>query len=139
MNTGVTESASPASALAVFRGTVVCRRFANVLTLAGPAADSPDDELILSFIARDFPDIPASLTAPSVVALDGRRYRIISLSRDWVVAATSLHVHRDIGHTFYRAIPPRPAPLAKRFFWRGLLALAGSRAGKRLLLSLRRR
>ena len=139
MNPDVTESASLASALAVFRGTVLCHRFANVLTLAGPAADSADDELILSFILRDFPSLPESLTAPVVVALDEHRYRIVSPARDWVIEATSLHVHRDIGNIFYRAIPPRPAPLAKRFFWRLVLALAGSRAGKRLLLSLRRR
>jgi len=138
VNPDVTESASLASALAVFRGTVLCRRFANVLTLAGPAADSADDELILSFIARDFPSLPEALTAPVVVALDEHRYRIVSLARDWIIEATSLHVHRDIGNTFYRAIPPRPAPLAKRFFWRLILALAGSRAGKRLLLSIRR-
>lgn len=135
----MTDSAPFASALAVFRGTVVCRRFANVITLAGPAADSTDDELILSFIVRGFPDVPESLTAPVVVALDEHRYRIISLARDWVIEATSLHVHRYIGNAFYRAIPPRPVPLAKRVFWRMVLALAGSRAGKRLLLSLRRR
>lgn len=133
------DSASTPSALAVFRGTVVCRCFANVITLAGPAADSPDDDLILSFIVRALPGLPESLTAPVVVALDEHRYRISSLSRDWVIEATSLHVHRDIGNTFYRAVPPRPAPLAKRFFWRVVLALAGSRAGKRLLSSLRRR
>lgn len=139
MSPDVTDSASPASAVAAFRGTVPCRRFANALTLAGPAADSADDELILSFIVRDFPALPESLTAPVVVALDEQRYRIVSLAGEWVIEATSLHVHRDIGNTFYRAIPPRPAPLAKRFFWRLVLALAGSRAGKRLLLSLRRR
>ena len=139
MNPDVTDSASPVSALAVFRGPVLCRRFANVLTLAGAAADSAEDDLILSFIVRDFPALPESLTAPVVVALDAHRYRIVSLGRDWIIEATSLHVHRDIGNTFYRAIPQRPAPLAKRFFWRLILALAGSRAGKRLLLSIRRR
>jgi len=134
----VTDSADSPSALAAFRGTVVCRRFANVMTLAGPAADSSGDDLILSFIARNFPSLPDSLTAPVVLALDEHRYRIISLSRDWVIEATSLHVHRDVGNTFYRAIPPRPVPLAKRLFWRVVLALAGSRAGKRFLLALRR-
>lgn len=135
----MTDFASLPLALAVFRGTAVCRRFANVITLAGPAADSPDDDLILSFIVRDVPGLPESLTAPVVVALDERRYRIISRSQDWIIEATSIHVHRDIGNTFYRAIPPRPAPPLKRFFWRVMLTFAGSRAGRRLLSFLRRR
>lgn len=135
----MTDSVPPPSALAVFRGAVVCRRFANVITLAGPAADSPDDDLILSFIARDFPGLPEFLTAPVVVALDEHRYRVISRSQDWIIEATSLHVHRDIGNSFYRAIPPRAVPLVKRFFWRMVLVLAGSRAGRGLLLSFRRR
>ena len=139
MNPGVTDFASQPSAVAVFRGTVVCRRCANVITLSGPAADSPDDDLILSFIVRDVPGLPEFLTAPVVVALDEQRYRIISRSRDWIIEATSSHVHRDIGNTFYRAIPPRPVPLVKRFFWRVVLAFVGSRAGRRLLSFLRRR
>jgi hypothetical protein len=53
------------------------------------------------------------------------------------VEAISLHVHRDIGRTFYRAIPPRPVPLAKRLFWSLVLALAGSRTGKLVLSWLR--
>ena len=125
----MTDFASLPLALAVFRGTAVCRRFANVITLVGPAADSPDD----------VPGLPESLTAPVVVALDERRYRIISRSQDWIIEATSIHVHRDIGNTFYRAIPPRPAPPLKRFFWRVMLTFAGSRAGRRLLSFVRRR
>jgi hypothetical protein len=56
-----------------------------------------------------------------------------------MIEATSLHVHRDVGNAFYRAVPPRLVPLRKRLFWRVVLALAGTGAGKRLLLSIRRR
>jgi hypothetical protein len=125
--------------LAAFRGVVTCRRTFNALTLTGPAADSQDDRLILTFISPTPPDVPHSLTAPDVVALDEHHYRIVSSSQRWDIEATSAHVHRDIGNAFYRAIPPRPAPLKKRLFWRVVLALAGTRAGKRLLLSLRSR
>jgi hypothetical protein len=123
--------------LAAFRGPVTCRRTFNALTLSGAAADSRDDRLILTFIRPALADVPPSLTAPEVIALDEHHYRIICSSRRCDIEATSAHVHRDVGHAFYRALPPRPAPLKKRLFWRVVLALAGTRAGKRLLLSLR--
>ena len=122
-----------------FRGPVTCRKIGGALTLTGSAADSSGDILILTFIAPRLPELPGSLTAATVRAGDGHRYTINSESGDWVIEATSVHVHRDIGGTFYRAVPPRPAPLGKRLFWRWVLALAGTRLGKRLLLSLRRR
>jgi hypothetical protein len=135
----VTDTASPASALAVFRGPVVCRRACNALTLTGAAADPAAGILIVTLTAAAIPDVPESMAAASISALDGRHYRIASGSRDWIVAATAVHVHRDIGEAFYRAIPPRAAPLSKRLFWRFVLALAGTGAGKRLLLAIRRR
>lgn len=133
--TGTDPTSSP---LAAFRGAVACRRTDNALTLSGCAADSADDRLILTLISSSIPDIPDSVPGASVYAADGHHYRVTSASGDWVVEATSCHVHRDIGRTFYRAVPPRPAPLGKRLFWRVVLALAGTSPGKRLLLSLRR-
>lgn len=135
----VTDAALPPSPLAAFGGPVSCRRTAAALTLSGSAADSADDRLIVTLIRPSAPELPDTLVAVSVRAIDERHYRISSASGDWIVAATSLHLHRDIGRAFYRAVPPRPVPLAKRFFWRVVLALAGTRAGKRLLLSIRRR
>jgi hypothetical protein len=135
----VTDAAAPPSPLAAFRGRVTCRRARNVLTLSGSDADSADDRLILTFISPSVPDVPDSLTAATIQAVDACHYRIASASRDVIVEATSLHVHHDIGRAFYQAVPPRPAPLKKRIFWRVVLALAGTRAGKRLLLSARRR
>ena len=135
----MTDTDAPASPLAAFRGPVTCRRTANTLTLSGSAADSADDRLILTVVSSSIPDVPDSLTSASVRAVDDRHYCITSAAREWVVEATSVHVHRDIGATFYRAVPPRPAPLKKRLFWRVVLALAATGAGKRLLLSRRRR
>lgn len=126
------------SPLAAFRGAVVCSRTGNVLTLSGCAADSADDRLILTLISSSIPAIPDSVPGASVRAVDEHHYRLTSASGDWVVEATSFHVHRDIGRAFYRAVPPRPAPLGKRLFWRVVLALAGTSTGKRLLLFLRR-
>jgi hypothetical protein len=134
----VTDSHTPGSPLAAFQGAVDCRRAANVLTLTGSAADSADDVLILTLVGPAAPDLPDRLTAATVRALGESRYGITSASREWRVEATSVHLHRDIGSAFYRAIPPRPTPFKKRLFWRVVLALAATRAGKRLLLSLRR-
>jgi hypothetical protein len=135
----VTDTDPTVTLLAAFRGTVRCRRTANALILTGAAADCIDDSLILTFISSTPPDLPDSLTAVSVSAVDGRHYRITSASQDVIVEATSHHLHRDIGKVFYRAVPPRRVPLSKRLFWGAVLRLVGSRTGKRVLLSLRRR
>jgi len=129
---------SPCAPLAVLRGPVACCRTANALTLSGAAADSADERLILTFIGHLLPAVPGSLSGARISAVDPHHYLIASESQELIVEAAALHVHRDIGNAFYREVPPRPVPLKKRLFWRVVLALAASRAGKRLLLSLRR-
>jgi len=128
-----------AQPLAAFRGAVACRRSREALILSGSAADCADDRLILTFISPASDELPDSLTSATVRAGDERHYRITSAAREWVVEATSLHVHRDVGDAFYRAVPPRRVPLKKRLFWQVVLALAATRPGKRLLLAMRRR
>jgi len=134
----MTDTDPTVSLPAAFRGAVTCSRTAGALTLSGAAADSADDRLMLTLISSSIPDIPDSLTAVILTAVGEHRYRIASASRDLVVEATSLHVHRDIGRAFYRAVPPRPVPLRKRFFWLVVLWLAASRTGKHVLSTLRR-
>lgn len=134
----MTDTASPAAPLAVFRGPVACRRTGNAVTLSGAAADSAHDRLIVTLIGGVIPDVPGSVSGASIRAVDQHHYLIAAQSQELIVEASALHLHRDVGNAFYRAVPPRPAPLTKRIFWRVVLALAGSRAGKRLLLSLRR-
>ncbi|MDE2263024.1 MAG: hypothetical protein KGL45_10915 [Gammaproteobacteria bacterium] len=134
----MTDIDAASSPLAAFQGPVACRRTADALILTGAAADCADDILILTFIAPAVAGLPERLAGAAVRAAGGCRYRIVSGSRDWAVEAASVHVHRDIGKAFYRAVPPRPTPLKKRLLWGVVLALAGTRGGKRLLLSLRR-
>ncbi len=136
----MTDNESTVSLVAALRGPVTCVRTANALILSGAAADSADDRLILTFIA------PVDCRHPGLADRGQRaRPRRASLShhfavwRDASCEATSVHVHRDIGKAFYRAVPPRPVPFAKRMFWSLVLALAGSRTGKRVLASLRRK
>lgn len=134
----MTDTESAPSLLAAFRDAVNCSRTADALILSGAAADCADDRLILTFISPLTADIHDSLTAATVQAIGAHRYRISSASRAFVVEASSVHLHRDIGRAFYRAVPPRPAPLKKRFFWRVVLWLAATRTGKRVLASFRR-
>jgi len=66
------------------------------------------------------------------------QYRIRAGGSEWLLAAHGAEVHRDVGASFYRALPPRPAPAGRRLLWRLVLALAASRAGLALLRALRR-
>ncbi|HEY1889633.1 MAG TPA: hypothetical protein VGG63_04465 [Steroidobacteraceae bacterium] len=134
----MTDTESAPALVAAFRGAVTCSRTAEALILSGCAADSADDRLILTLISPSAADLPGSLTAATVHDLGAHRYRIGSSHGDFVVEASSVHLHRDIGKTFYRAVPPRPVPLGKRVFWRLVLWLAGTSTGKRLLTFLRR-
>ena len=134
----MTDTESAPSLLAAFRDAVACRRTADALILSGAAADCVDDRLILTFFAPTAAEIPDSLTAATVHAVGAQRYRISSSATALVVEASSVHVHRDIGKAFYRAVPPRPAPLKKRVFLRVVLWLAGTRTGMRVLMSFRR-
>ena len=126
--------------LATFRGMVHCRRAATVpgLTLSGVTAEAPDEPTALAFSAAAPLDLPGTLEDVVVDHLGGTHYRIGAERREWLITAQVVHLHREIAPQFYRAIPPRPAPWAKRVFWRAVLALAASRAGFLLLKAMRR-
>jgi len=120
---------------------VSCRRDASGpvgLTLVGWTSDHPDERVSLGFSGRAPEGLPEVLEDPIVDRLDEKRYRISSAPREWVVEATAIHLHREMAATFYRAIPPRPAPWSRRLLWRILLGLAATAWGKKLLLALRR-
>jgi len=126
--------------LATFRGMVHCLRASAVpgLTLRGMTAEAPDEPTALAFSAAAPADLPGTLEDAVVDHLGGTHYRIGAARREWLITAQGVHLHREIAPQFYRAIPPRPAPWAKRVFWRMVLALAASRAGLALLRALRR-
>jgi hypothetical protein len=124
-----------------FRGGVSCRRDDGPLglTLIGRTTDRPDEIATLAFAAAAPPDLPEALEDATVEQVEAGRYRIRSDLREWVFSARSAHLHREVASTFYRAIAPRLVPWKKRLFWRIVLAVAASRVGKTLLLTLRRR
>jgi hypothetical protein len=126
--------------LATFRGPVSCTCAADIpgLTLSGDTAQAPGEETALAFSAAAPAQFPETLQDAVVERLSPGRYRISSATREWLIDASAVHLHREIAAQFYRAIPPRPAPWRKRLFWRVVLTLAASRAGLALLRSLRR-
>lgn len=124
------------------RGTVRCRRDAAGplgLVLAGRPADAPEETTEVAFAAAGPPELPEVLEDVRIERLAGRSFRIESAGREWRLEARSVHVHRDASAAFFAAIPPRPAPLPKRLFWRLVLAAAARPLGRRLLLALRGR
>jgi len=124
-----------------FRGGVSCRRDDGPLglTLIGRAADRREEVATLAFSGAAPPGLPEALEDAVVEQVEAGRYRIWSGTREWSFSARSVHLHREVSSTFYRAIPPRIVPWHKRLFWRVVLALAATRMGKALLLTLRRR
>jgi hypothetical protein len=125
--------------LASFRGPVTCTVARDVLglTLRGDTAQAPGEPTALAFSAAAPADFPGQLTDALVERLEGGQYRIKSCGREWLISSP-VHLHREIAARFYRAIPPRPAPLARRVLFRIALALAASRSGLALLRALRR-
>ena len=124
-----------------FRGGVSCRRDEGPLglTLIGRTTDRPDETATLAFAASAPSGLPEALEDATVEEIEAGRYRIWTGRREWVFAARSAHLHREVSTTFYRAIAPRLVPWSKRLFWHLVLAMAASPVGKRLLLVLRRR
>ncbi len=120
-----------------FAGPVSCARGPGALGLTLSGRDAAGQPLTVAFAAPAPAGLPAQLRDPCVAQLASGTFRISGADGEWLLAAPLAHVHRDVGAAFYRAIPPRPVPLAKRVFWRVVLLLAGSRGGMALLRTLR--
>lgn len=124
-----------------FRGGVSCRRDEGPLglTLIGRTIDRSDEIATLAFVGPAPQGLPEALEDATVEQVAPGEYRIWSGRREWVFAARSAHLHREVATTFYRAIAPRMVPWGKKLFWRIVLSMVSSRFGKSLLLTLRRR
>lgn len=124
--------------VARFAGPVSCERSAGAvkLLLIGACATAAAQPLRVGFATAPAA-LPAMIHDAVVEETSPGMYRIAAPEGEWTLAAPAAHVHREVGATFYRAIPPRPVPLRKRVFWRLVLMLAASRSGLALLRSLR--
>ena len=127
--------------VARFSGTVTCGRSSRGplgLTLTGRSADAEGEEIEVAFAGAAASDLPGRLEDALIERVGPEEYRVASAGRLCTIAARSVHVHREIADAFYRAIPPRPAPLGRRVLYGVMLRLAGSRAGMALIRALRR-
>ncbi len=121
---------------------VSCRRVPEGplgLTLFGRTRDRPDEMASVAFTGLAPADLPEALEDATVEQLDANTYRIACASREWLVTASAVHLHREVSTAFYRVVVPRTPPWSKRLFWRIVLGLASHPTGRRLLLALRRR
>jgi hypothetical protein len=129
------------SLVAEFRGTVRAVRAREEplgLTLSGRSLAAPGEELTVGFAGVAPLVLPEVLEDARVERSGPAEFVIASGARSFTIGARSVHVHRDVGQEFYRAIPPRPAPLVRRLLLTAALGIARSRAGLSLLRALRR-
>jgi len=129
-----------ATTVVQFRGAVTCVRDRHGplgLTLGGRTAGHPLEDMQLAFEGAAPADLPERLEDARVESGAPGEYRITAGGREWRFSAHSMHVHRDLGEAFYRAIPGRPAPLRRRLAFGAMLALARTRLGLALLRALR--
>ncbi len=127
--------------LVAFHGPVAVQRQnagALGLTLVGTAGEGPAEPTSLAFSGKAPGDLPLTLADPKVVAAGATRYLLESAAREWPLEAAATHLHHDVSTAFYRALPPRHVPLARRCLWSLVLTLAASRSGLALLAALRR-
>jgi hypothetical protein len=127
--------------VAEFRGAVRALRAPGEplgLTLSGRSLSPPGEELTVGFAGVAPADLPEVLEDARVERGGPAEYLIASSARSFTISARSVHVHRDVGEEFYRALPPRPAPLVRRLLLGAALRIARSRAGLSLLRALRR-
>lgn len=127
--------------VAQFRGSVRCRRTPGgplAFELSGHTAEPDEEQLTLAFTGEPPADLPETLSDALIEQSGAGEFRVISGARVWLVAARSVHAHRDVRAAFYRAIPPRPAPLMRRLLLRSSLTIAASALGLKLVRLLRR-
>ena len=123
-----------------FSGRVECRRSGGPLglTLVGRCADQSGDSCQLSFQGSAPPDLPPCLDEVTVRRLGARRYLIAGSGQEWAFEARNAYWQRDVSAAFYRAIPARVPPLARRLFFRLVLTLAATPFGRALIARRRR-
>lgn len=113
-----------------FTGRVECRRSSGMSSLTLVGHDSSGHPVHLSLLGALPEDLPPRLDAASVERLEAERYRISAGGRAWTIAAPRAYLHYDLAEAFFRAVPPRRVPLAKRLFWRLVLSAAASPVGR---------
>jgi len=87
----------------------------------------------LSFAGAAPADLPQTLDNATVARVGEKTYCIASGEHSWTLTARAAHLHREVAREFYQAVPAQPIRWTQRLFWRIVLALAATSAGRRLL------
>ena len=88
----------------------------------------------LSLICSEAADLPANpLQDLTVETPSAHEVVLRSGAREWRVHCSTWQLHRNVGVTFYAAIPPRRTPWTRRLSWRLLLGVAATSTGRWLL------
>ena len=119
-----------------FNGRIDCRRDGCGplgLIMSGHTALHPRQLVHLYFAGTAPPDLPRSLDDASVARVGEESYCITSGARSWTLIARAVHLHREVAREFYQAVPAQPVRWTQRLFWRIVLTLAATSAGRWLL------
>ena len=107
------------------------------ITLVGELVESdgrftPAQLSLLGHEPMDLPsrltDVTVEMAAAPVIVL-----RCVSQhggSQQWRVDCRTWQLHREVGATFYAAVPPRPTPWIRRLTWRVLFGVAATAPGR---------
>jgi hypothetical protein len=129
-----------AESVVTFCGQVDCRFDGGGplgLILSGHTAQRPEEVVQVAFAGAAPADFPRTLENASVERLGAESFSISSGARVWSVSARAAHVHREVAAAFYEAVPMAPLRWTQRLFWRIVLALAATAAGRSLLRTVR--
>jgi hypothetical protein len=107
-------------------------------TLTGRGAGENSEMTELAFVCRAPEDVPLLLENVAVHRLGVTQFQLYGSGQEWTFEAAGVHIHRDVTDVFYKAVPPREAPLKKRVFWRVVLSLAPTAFGRALLSRFKR-
>lgn len=103
------------------------------ITLLGTLDEPGPTPAQLSLIDAEAVQLPANLTNVTAEVSAAAGVVLRSAAGEWRIACRSWQLHRDVGATFYAAIPPRPTPWRQRLSWRLLLGVAATAPGRWLL------
>jgi hypothetical protein len=87
----------------------------------------------LSLIGVEAAQLSGELADVAVETPAAGQVLLRSGSREFRLQCKTWQLHRDVGATFYAAVPPRPTPWARRLGWRVLLGVAATAPGRWLL------
>jgi hypothetical protein len=119
-----------------FSGRIDCRRDGCGplgLIMSGHTALHPRQLVHLCFAGTAPPDLPRSLDGAAVAQVGEESYCITSDASSWTLSARAAHLHREVTREFYAAVPGEPVRWTQRLFWRIVLTLAATSAGRWLL------